>query len=505
MASSASRGLLLGLVVGATTLLGTTLLGLSTPAQASAATSKWLGLHYTAEELAIWRRRAQVGPYKTRDDVVQNSPGSWDRIAANAQRFLANPAAVRHVQKDSSGQPVTTCVQKNAPEPVMSDTAGSSLLRDAAFYYLITGETAYRDAVKAELLWQAREPTTDFSNRAIWCPGVIYDINPSFALAHWQTKLLHAYDYLGRASFTATELQLLDRWHYQAANFWRMDLNKSFDALFVDRWNGNYTRSSFILTHDGCGSGKTAYYGSKPICAMARYYNNRKLANTRYVGLVAIYLHQHGFTAATDMSLADLKKTAKLVVKEFVKYSVYPEGFVGDFERWTATLPDLGWGYGMTTVGPALTLADAFARAGDTELYEYETHEGYYGTEAPEGSPAKSLRFALRALARYIDDTYERYGTASSSGLVREFRIDSYNEATNWYALHDVAIMPPANIYYRDLYLQSTYLRKGPNRPGYPLRVATSAGGQTPWVGEGAIFPGVLFMWGQLEDQIWPY
>ncbi len=33
-----------------------------------------LGLHFTQEELNIWRQRAENGPYKTKGDVCTNSP-----------------------------------------------------------------------------------------------------------------------------------------------------------------------------------------------------------------------------------------------------------------------------------------------------------------------------------------------------------------------------------------------------------------------------------------------
>ena len=54
-----------------------------------------LHLHFTQEELNIWRHRAQKGPYKTGGDVCTNSPGDWERIAGNANAFLSNPPGER--------------------------------------------------------------------------------------------------------------------------------------------------------------------------------------------------------------------------------------------------------------------------------------------------------------------------------------------------------------------------------------------------------------------------
>lgn len=59
----------------------------------SASANTRLGLHVTADELAIWQDRAVNGPYKTAGDVSTNSPGDWTRIAANAATFSGDPGA----------------------------------------------------------------------------------------------------------------------------------------------------------------------------------------------------------------------------------------------------------------------------------------------------------------------------------------------------------------------------------------------------------------------------
>jgi len=73
-----------------------------------------LGLHFTQEELNIWRQRAENGPYKTRGDVCTNSPGDWERIVGHANAFLSKPSEERW-----KGQICAVCVKplRQAPSP----------------------------------------------------------------------------------------------------------------------------------------------------------------------------------------------------------------------------------------------------------------------------------------------------------------------------------------------------------------------------------------------------
>lgn len=435
------------------------------------------GLHFSDAELQVWRQRAAGGPYRRSGDAGTNSPGDWDRIASNAAAFGASPTAGRW-----NGPSVSGCVPKQASHPPRIE---ASRLRDAAFYGLVTGDTRYNALVKRELLHQAQMSGVDFSNRNRWCIGVINDVAPVLQISHWVAKLLFAYDYLGADAFTAAERKIMDRWFYNAADFMRHDANDSLAGNFVDRWNGNYTLSSSRASNPSYGT--VGYFGGKRVGAIARFYNNRRAAIVRTVGLVGI--HQ-------DVPL--FKKTAKLFAKEFVAYSVYPEGFVGDFERWTSSNPDLGWGYAGNTVGPVITIADHFARAGDTELYNYITSTGVHGTEGGQ----KSIRFAAQSLGKYVDGTFNRYGTdtASRNGNP-EYRITGSN--SSWQSVHDMGLVP-ANTYYKDNYLKGIYTRTGKGTPNYPAKPASN-GPENPWQGESGIYPGVLFMYGQTEHLVNPY
>ncbi len=437
------------------------------------------GLHFTPQEVEIWRERAVSGPYRTSGDVSPNSPGGWTRISENAHEFAADPSAGRWTGPDQGD--LSTCVPDGADAP---PTSGPSRLRDAAFYTLVTQDTRYLDVAKDELLWQTQHPGTDLSDSDRWCEGVLYDLGPSWAIANWATKLLFAYDYLGDDAFTTEERRSLDAWFSEAAEFFQTDLDDKLGDNFQGRLAGDYELSGYRRDSPNCDS--VNYAGGPENCSVHRYYNNRRATTARFIGLVGI--HQQ------DPSL---QSTAERFVREFVAYSVFPDGSLGDFERWEDRLPDLGWAYGIQALGPVVDIADAFARTGDTSLYDYETSNGAHGSEG--GS--KSLDFAVKSMGRYLDGTYERYATEDPNEVGDANRIDG--EHGDWQSVHD-ASLTVANVYYRDEYIHGMYTRTGEGMPSYPEDPA-SIGSHPVWTGWGGVFPGTLFMFGQMEGRVWPY
>jgi hypothetical protein len=464
-------------------------------------TEELAGLHYTAAEVTIWRRRAESGPYRRRGDVSVNSPGDWERITSEARAFLEDPSQALWTGPtilDWNGCVAHVAGPRNNNNPPLE---GPSRLRDAAFYYLITQDVSYANAVKAQLLAQAAEPGVQFSNYDQFCSGRLdYHGSPLFNIANWMTKLLYSYDYLGAQSFTADERARLNSWFYDAAEWFEINLNADLDTLFVDRWEGVYTPTQKAATTSTPVSG---YYGSKPIYLLHRMYNNRRATVARFIGLTAIKLSREGFDGVSTTSLEHLESAAKLFVKEWLRFSVFPEGFFGEFERWTPELPDLGWGYANNVLTPLLVIADAFARDGDTELLEYGTTAGALGTES---SSPKTLLAAARMLGRYIDGTVDRYATNKSSRKEdANYRIDGLDPADGgeWAGAHDTQLAI-ANVYYRDDYLKDVYMRTGLGMRNYPERPASS-GQHLAWSGDWGTLPGTLFMFGQMEGAAWPY
>lgn len=432
------------------------------------------GLHFTAAELAVWRQRAQTGPYRDAGDAGVNSPGDWTRVKNNAAAFLAAPNNDRW---NGPSQNSGGCVPQWADEP-----KGGSRIRDAAFYYLITGDLAYRDAVKTELLSQAQTPGVNFANRNRWCLDVIGEINPGFAIAEWMTRHLFAYDYLGADNFTTNERAILDQWFREGAVFHQNDTDRPLERLFVDRNNGNYTPRS---TDPRFGS-SIGYYGSPKIGTIARHYNNRRAAQIAYVGLVGA--HQN---------IPSYKTSAKLFVKEYLMFGVYPEGFTADFQRFTSTNPQGGWTYAANLAGNAITIADTLARTGDTDLYNFTTSTGLHGT----AGGSKNLRFVMRQMSHYVDGTHKRHGTDQAANTTNAYLINGKHK--DWTSIHDL-VMIHGNRFYKDTYVHGVYTRTAANTDPYPSKPVNNGPSHVS-EGPGGTYPAMLFMYGQMENAPTPY
>lgn len=471
----------------------------------SAPSTTRLSLHVTTEELAIWQARAASGPYKSSGDVSTNSPGDWDRIVANKNAFASNPSNGRW----TTGPPNLTGGYVNTTgnlPPDWGTTDWAIRLRDAAFYDLVMGVTTNRAAIKSELLWLATVSWAQFGNPSgIWGFSVIWDSSPGFAITSWLTRILFAYDYVGRAAFSQSELDTLDRWFFDAADYWRRDMDVSLDDKFVDRWGGNLT-----VLDTSCSNGVQPYVGGPFIADVpAKFYNNRRGAIIRFTALAALYLTHAGrtYTNGRYGTLAQAKQSGEMFVKEFVRFSVFPEGAFGDMERrGDGGITDVGWAYSGAALGEVFAIADAWARTGDTSLYTFSTALGMCGTAGTindGGSRVgqnRDLLFALQAYMKYPTDVYARYWPTSG---VADDRIDGRQprNSPTWAGIHDTHLVM-ANVYFQDTFVKQAYTRTHPNSVPYP---SSPIGGPPEWQGENGVFPAMLFMFGQMEVRVNPF
>lgn len=470
-------------------------------APAGAETSGRLGLHVTTAELELWRTRAAAGPYRAPGDVSTNSPGDWQRIVANSAAFRAAPGAHRW----SGPTDTTGCVDGSTTDADQPRAANGTYLRDAAFHALVTDDAALRRAVATELHAQSQVASLDFADRAHWCLGRIWDLNPGFEIANWMTTLLYVLEYVeigdelsGSASLTAAQRTDVLDWMAAAAEWMNHDNQVKLASNFTDRT----TRAAppYTLTDHRAA---TPDHRAEPydgegvvIGAVARFYNNRRAATQRFVGLLGLHLlHRDdgyqppagalGYTARTYV--ADSTRFAQ----DYLAYSAYPAGFVGEFERWQDRLPDLGWAYAVQAIAPVMTYVDALARTGDTSLLGYATAAGVHHTEgAPAGASAKTWRWLVRSMLGYVDGSVARY-TSGNPGQAA-YRIDGFHTASGWDSAHEVALVPVAG-HWDDATIDGALARTSAGTRPYP---ATPAGfGQySPWNGDWGTLPGVLFM-----------
>jgi hypothetical protein len=451
-----------------------------------------LGLHVTEEELNIWKQRAISGPYKSKGDVSTNSPGDWSDINNRANTFNSNPSAHRW-----PGQITDTCVVADSttfpsPNPVTSRTLGEPLM-SAAFRYLLQNSATDLNNVVTELLWFATQPGLDFTNTSRWCrSGVSNDSHPYFDIANWLVRIAFAYDYV-RADMSSGDRAKVEAWLLGAGQYFQNTNTRMRQTFFVDPDNGNYTLTSFgnsersagcrVIYMNSGGSGFSA-------CNLQKKYNNR-------MSELVVMFTMAGIITGDE----SLKAQGARWVEELIKYSLYPDGTFSELERWLTSAPTQGWRYAMGTLGNIVTIADALCRAGDCGLYNFSTT---VGIDATAGGP-KTLQSIINNHYKYVDLSVSptRYGTnnAVNNGDIN-YRIDTIDGIDGQGSVRDI-YLAPANIFYKSAFFKSIYTRTAANAPAYPS--TPEGGGYYVWGGTSGKFPGMLFMFGQTEEQVSPH
>jgi len=476
-----------------------------------------LGLFHTSDEVAIWADRAVNGPYKTAGDESTNSPGDWDRIVTNKNSFASNPSTGRWINNLTlTGSCVESPGNYDWPEPGDGGTYWSDRLRDAAFFDLVTNVTTHHAAIKAELLWVSSQTYTDFGDPSgIWCFGTWMpssDTAPTFGITSCLTNVLLAYDFMPRTAFSSGELDQIDRWFFDAADYWRHDIDVSLGNIYVNRLGGNYT----FTDSNSCTYDNVAPYVGGPVIATvpAKFYNNRRGSIVRFYGLAGIMLDQAGrsYTDGRAGTLQNLLDSAKLYCNEYVRFSLFPNGYVGDFERVTDSsvgnnnLAEVGWAYSSVAIANVVAVADAFARIGDTSVYDYNTASGgcnTVGTINDGGSRQgenRDILYAVQSFMKYHTDIYARYYLSNDSPTDAN-RIDGrYDRTSNhWGGFHDTHMIM-INNFYKDTFIKQAYTRTHSGAVSYPASPAFT--GSPPYTGENGVFPAMLFMFGQMEDLV---
>ena len=429
-----------------------------------------LGLHVTKAELDLWRARSQQGPYKTKGDAGTNSPGDWSKITTDKDRFMANPG--NSMWDGVSG---TGCIQ---PMAEVAGTTGPknkemNYFVNAAFYGLVKNDAHVLNTVKKYLLIQAAKPNLQPSNTSRWCNYVFADNNPIFHMANWVVQLVYIYEYLeiSGTSFTSQEKSMLDKWFKDWANFHYTDVEYYLNKLYSNRTS--YKNIEEIKHIQPVLYGDLAYHNGPQTAQLGRIYNNRKANQVRLYGIVGVKYGNQNFV-----------NSYKRFTKEFLAFACYSNGAFAEFHRGTSKLPDLGLGYMGSTLSSMITVADALARRGDTEIYDFETSYGLYGTQ---GSVKKSLKWAIQSYFKLFDGTNKFYRFSDPASL-----IDGNHAPHNWYSAH-YCLLVSANLYYKDSYIKTIIDGKSSKVGAYPANPA-GYGAFPIWHGDGGTFPGIMFM-----------
>jgi hypothetical protein len=424
-------------------------------------------LYSDADVVRYVSSMAKPGPYFATGDAGHGgaySPGDGARSVQLARDFLANPKASYWIQSGlpfSSGDPwpdnMVYARPMHAAWVVMTQPANPD--RDAL-----------RREVKALLLHHAAHPSHDFSNSTNYPVNYLgFAPRPIFDHAQWMTRLIKARDMLGRDSFTAAENANLDRWFYDYANWtfkWMHHEN------FVKKLPGRETRD-YSTVRSPADASRKSYDGGPLIGSLAMAYTNRNAAVASTASLAANYLKHHGYTAPTSagptygrFTVDQLLHHSRLFVEETIRFSVYPQGFQGDFERGDQTYHNAsaqqGWLYSINVLANLVEIAEYHAKRGDLSVWNYGTTAGYDGTSGVPvagGFTQKNLHFYAWSMSRYVNNGWNRTNRGEPLALPRFY--------------HDVIpAATAARFAPTDTLLRDAWRRSGSNFPAYP---------QSPW------------------------
>ena len=536
-------------------LLGTLCLGGSLAADWR---SSPYGLHHSPEEIAVWRERAGMvegqTTYKDQGDVQYNSPADWSRIVADANTAITDPGNDRYDNYDVTqglDSPITELnsswlrdnswparvpyIDAKEPRPLISsgtDKAAISIM-NAGLVYLLVGDDGrvarysgnqYAEAVRDELLWYANNEWLDFSNEDRWRrdSSGFADRNPGFFIATWLNTVLNAYDYTRTSSvYSAEDQEKIEQWFYDAVDFY-YDLKVSnMHVIFSLYSRGQYTSFTnggwFAEPRGGAWEGSSfVSYGFNEM------FSNRSTAQWRFVMRAGLLLRDHD---QFGERAREIVRGAHRWFKEWVVFGTFRDGSFSDLHRGSASKPQQGLAYASIAIGCAIDAVDAYERLWSGEpdfesLYDWslvhggEEFElmvpssmeatGWYDSFIPGPGESKGFKDVLLAYAHHFDGTY---GDERHWG---EHNIDGHSGDRE---LNDDRWLAPAVTYYAKsapdtaAYLKSICTRTAMGTRTYvdPESSARFNGSfnihEGPWGGH----PGTLFMFGKMDDLVFPY
>lgn len=481
-----------------------------TTSQAVAQT--WETNSSTVEEFDFLRARAGLITgtplYRHLGDAGKTySPGDWDRIVANKNVWVNNPAADRYTNYYKGCE---TCQFPRADLANNSnpyDTDDGYFIKDAAFFAHLTNDASLKTAVRNEIMNNVVNATYsyngqtikafDFYNTKRWVPNTFQDINPGFGIADWVTRTLFAFQWSSArgTAWSDADKAAFNNWVKGAGYFLKTNYDIDADALFKGRSIGNYTPTSYSDSKEADPTNWANAYidasGTKHYARyIAKFYSNRRHSMAGAVGQIGVHLRDAG-----------LISSAKNYFKETIRFAIYPNGVYCDFHRLTSTQPQKGFSYTHSGMMHAFMFADALARIGDRELIDYETTAGTTGTDgSSDGVTKKGLQMHILAMCKlWKHQSPALYGTddpALATGSSKaNYLIDGsdalHGDKAVWYVY-----FAALNVYYKNSTIRDVYLQDAVGVEGYPQYPQT-IGARNAYTG--ANYPGFLFMFGQRE------
>lgn len=482
--------------------------------------SQRVGLFLTQPELDSLKVRAGLLPgtpmYRHTGDVQAFSPGDGDRIISKANQYISGTASSNYLEDRYTeyfkGGP-NAPVQKDGTVKYDPETAALKMMH-CARHYLLTGSTAHGQKVRQELLRIVDEKylytsstgvrdslrAFDWNNKLRWVS--VSDVAPGFTQAEWLQRLAMSYDDV-KTLFSDTEKAKFLSWLKGGAYYMRLCTEPYLNGIFPGREHGDYTISGTFLNLEKSGYGKSLMYYNGPYArVVSRAWGNRRVAMATAYGLIGILT-----------SDATLTNSAKRFFKELITYSYTVNGYHIDFLRGIDVddpniSPDKGFMY--ASLPGLFVFAEALARTGDFDLYEFSTTGGM--TAATSGADAtsdgvtqKNILMIMKAmLNRRFHLNTTRYATSDGGQLNSAHEIDGVDVLHGNYSQFDI-IYAVANRYYKDTFVKNGYTRNQTAIPtAIPYRSTPQPAGPTPQVNFG-FFAATHMQWAKTENWPSPY
>ncbi len=436
-----------------------------------------VGITFSSEDLAVWRERANNGPYKTTGDRFSYSPGAWDDVVDHANDVING---------------VVDDYRKTALDTAPGANVNANNALCVAFYYLIKQDLTYGNWAKKYLLSQIRESVADWTQYSTSSP---LNSNLFFA-GPWWVRLFNIYDYT-KDLYSASEIIEIETWLSSGAEFFKEANHNRFVVLFPNRlsesYNGPNDRKGIAKTEvlwDGSGTSQVPWtHGyptanrddwKNPITYVASIYHNATSMSMVPVALWGCYKND-----------VNLKLHARLYTEEVIKYHVWPDGTAKEYTRnGDYGYQSQGTGYYWPIMVEAMVYtAELFRKHGDLSIWNYTTTEGLGGTEVGgrngDGRGQKSIRDILEVMYENQAQTIVRHSTrAASNGKTV---LDNWDGNVKMFTPEQVLAL--ANLYLKDPDYISAYLHiVGP--PFFSGMGLTSSGGTgvLKWGGMSGMF-----------------
>lgn len=400
------------------------------------------------------------GPYKS----------EWDTMVARADGFVSSPPA-KWTARTSGG-----CWVNNGSDTTPGRTLDREL-RDAGLMWLLTENTNYFDAVLARLLDQATVAGTNFgTNTSVWCSTNQFSTR-DFEIGNWLRRLLYAYDYI-RLNVGSSDKTTLDNWFTSAGTYVATAMNSWITTRVAGRMSDDYTCTAYCTEGQHYG---LLCYGGPYALHFSACWDDVPSTGAAFLGALGIMLDN-----------ATFKDAAKRYFTEWMKYAVYPGGRIFDEFRWGDTgLQETAIEYLGSTLGSLITLADHFARAGDSSLYDFSTEDGFL-TTVSAGNPKTFLQVCQRFAGMINGDVIDYASSTSTSDPAKI--IDGVG-TTTWITWINLS---PASMYYRDSGIQTAAQKTVPG--------SYDNGGYDMLGGDWGSYSTIRGMFGEMEnDSANPY